>query len=109
MRSEQVAGERAGDGQVDDLGDLPPDRVAVLAKVGAAVGVTGFAGGAAIVAADDAVAGRRLHKRVEGRAGGHVGKPGGGRVQQRPVGGLGDNLGELAARDVVVGAEVGPV
>ena len=54
-----AAGQRA----VDDLGDLAAGRVVALAEVRAVLASHGSPGAAAGVAADDAVADRRLHER----------------------------------------------
>src|SRR5579859_5148557 len=99
----------AGDRQVDDLGDLAAGGLVVLPEVGAVLVVAGLARAAAGVARDHSVAVRRLHEIIERRAREHVLEAADRRVAQRPARGDHVDLAQLAARDVVVGAEVGAV
>src|SRR3982751_1166904 len=77
---------RSGDRQVDDLGDLPACGVVVLAEVGPALVVARLTRPPAGIAADDPVAGGRLHRLVERCVGDHVRERAvrGRWVEQRP-------------------------
>src|SRR5262249_28474988 len=99
-----------GDGVVGDLGDLAAGGVHVGHEVGAVLRIAGHGGGDATgIAADDVVADGSLDVLIEGAARRHVGEGAGGRVDQPPLGGIDDDLGQLAARQIVVRAEVGPI
>src|SRR5579859_2576821 len=99
------AGQRA----IDDLGDLAPRGVGELAEVGAVLAVARLAGAATGIARDDAVADGGFHEGVERCAGRHIAEGRGGRDDQLPAGGDGGDFRELAAGDVGVGPEIGPV
>src|SRR4051794_38423123 len=95
-------------GQCDEFGDLAAGGVVVGPEVGPVVVVAGHARPAAGVARDNPLRSHRLDVAVEHVAHRHVGKGRAWRIRQGIATGQGDDLGELAARDVVIRAEVGP-
>src|SRR5690242_1885102 len=115
----QVAGQlpclltgrsRPAVGEGDEFGDLAAGGVVTGAVVGTvAGGLAGFTGAAARIALDDAVGDHRFDVGDEGAAEGDIFEGGGGGRGDGVAAAEGDDLAQLAAGDVVVRAEVGPV
>ena len=101
---------RAAVGQGDELGDLAAGGVGAGAEVGAVLRVARLARPAAGVAADDAAA-RPSPRSSRERAGWAARRRRSAvrRARSRVAPRQGDHLAELAAGDVVAGAEVGAV
>ena len=94
--------------QVNHLAELAAGGVGVGAEVGPVLRVTRLARPAAGIAVDDTATGHPLDVCVEGLGPRHVSERlAGGHI--REVRRVSQDLGDLGASNIVVGAEVGPV
>ncbi len=98
----------AGQGAIDDPGQLPACHRRVRLEVGALLGGAGLRSIAG-VAADDAMAIGHFYEGGERRVGRHIAEGRGLGRATRPPGGQGDDLHELPAGDLRVRTEVRPV